>query len=227
MKKLLVSLFLTLAMIACSEPSKPDAGGNLVEGFVEGVHYRVLATPIPVSSDNISVTEFFWYGCPHCELFEKPLHKWEQTMGDGVQLVQSPAVWNQAMKLHAKVFFIVQQMPDKQKIHTALFGEVMDLREITDLKQQQSKLGHFLNGYGLTQQEFTEKLNSEEIKSKLKQAMQIMSSAEIRSTPTILVNGRYIVLNESATSAEQVMEIASYLVELEKARLATLNAGKS
>ncbi|GIU27441.1 thiol:disulfide interchange protein DsbA/DsbL [Shewanella schlegeliana] len=220
MKKRLVSLFLAFVMVACSEPSNLDADGNLVEGFVEGVHYRTLAAPIPANSDNISVTEFFWYGCPHCELFEKPLHGGISTMGDDVSLVQSPAVWNEAMKLHAKVFFIVQQMPGKQQIHSALFREIMDLREVTELKQQQALLADFLSGYGLTQQEFNEKLNSADINSKLEQAMQLMSSAEIQGTPTILVNGRYVVLNESASSAEQVMEIASYLVELERAKFA-------
>ncbi|ABV85763.1 thiol:disulfide interchange protein DsbA/DsbL [Shewanella pealeana] len=215
MIKILVTLFLVLAMSACSEPSHLGSDGN----YVAGVHYRELATPIPASGDDISVTEFFWYGCPHCELFEKPLHKWQQTMADGVVLVQSPAVWNEAMKLHAKVFFIVQQMPDKQKIHAALFNEIVGLREITDLDEQQAKLSDFLAGYGLSEQAFNDKLNSADIISKLKQAMLLMSSAGIQGTPTILVNGRYIILNESANSAEQVMDIASYLVELERQNL--------
>ena len=215
MKKILAILCFTLAVAGCSDSSNLDADGN----YVEGVHYRELAAPIAASSNNISVTEFFWYGCPHCELFEKPLHKWQQTLADGVVLVQSPAVWNEAMKLHAKVFFIAQQMPDKQKIHAALFQEIIGLREITDPNMQQAKLAEFLADYGLSEQEFNDKLNSADIISKLKQAMLLMSSAEIQGTPTLLVNGRYIILNESASSVEQVMDIASYLVELEKTRL--------
>lgn len=215
MTKIFTLLLLAFTLVACSEPSKLDADGN----YVEGVHYRALAAPIPASSDSISVTEFFWYGCPHCELFEKPLHNWEKTMANGVSLVQSPAVWSEAMKLHAKVFFIVQQMENKQQVHAALFNEIIGLREVRGLSEQQAKLGAFLSGYGLSEPEFTEKLNSVDITSKLKQAIQLMSSAEIQGTPTILVNGRYIVLNESASSAEQVMDIAGYLVELEKARL--------
>ncbi|MGS0682418.1 thiol:disulfide interchange protein DsbA/DsbL [Shewanella sp. 125m-7] len=216
MNKILATLFLSLTLVACSEPSTLDADGN----YVEGVHYRTLATVIPASSNDISVTEFFWYGCPHCELFEKPLHDWETTMAEGVSLVQSPAVWSEAMKLHGKVFFIVQQMANKQQVHAALFNEIMGLREVKSLAEQQARLAKFLNGYGLSEQEFTEKLSSDDIVSKLKHAMQLMSSAEIQGTPTIVVNGRYIIVNESASSAEQVMDIASYLVGLEKARLA-------
>lgn len=215
MIKIIATLLFALALSACSEPSNLGTDGN----YVAGVHYRELATPLPARGDDISVTEFFWYGCPHCELFEAPLHKWQQTMPQGVAFLQSPAVWNEAMKLHAKVFFIVQQMPNNQKIHAELFRQVMDLREVTDLKQQQALLAEFLSGYGITPQEFAQQLNSADTVSKLKQAMQLMSLAEIQGTPTILVNGRYIVLNESANSAEQVMDIASYLVELEQVRL--------
>ncbi|WP_299808814.1 thiol:disulfide interchange protein DsbA/DsbL [uncultured Shewanella sp.] len=215
MKKAFALFCFALAIAGCSEPSNLDANGN----YVKGVHYRELANPIPASSNDITVTEFFWYGCPHCELFEKPLHQWQQTLADGVVLVQSPAVWNEAMKLHAKVFFIVQQMPDKQKVHAALFEQIIGLREITDLNIQQAKLAGFLAGYGLSEQEFNDKLNSADIVSKLKQAMQLMSAAELQGTPTILVNGRYIILNGSANSAEQVMDIASYLVELERQNL--------
>ncbi|MGS0676005.1 thiol:disulfide interchange protein DsbA/DsbL [Shewanella sp. 0m-4] len=216
MNKILTILLLSMTLVACSEPSSLDSDGH----YVEGVHYRELATPIPASSDNISVTEFFWYGCPHCELFEKPLHDWEESMADGVTLVQSPAVWNEAMKLHAKVFFIAEQMQNKQQVHAALFNQIIGLREVKSLAEQQAKLADFLNGYGLSEQEFIGKLYSADIVSKLKHAMQLMSSAEIQGTPTILVNGRYIILNESANSAEQVMDIASYLVGLEKASLA-------
>ncbi|GIU16480.1 MULTISPECIES: thiol:disulfide interchange protein DsbA/DsbL [unclassified Shewanella] len=215
MKKILALMCFALAIAGCSEPSNLDANGN----YVKGVHYRELANPIPASSNDITVTEFFGYGCPHCELFEKPLHKWEETLSDSVVLVQSPAVWNEAMKLHAKVFFITQQLENSKQIHGALFNEIIGLREVSSLSEQQAKLAAFLSDYGLSEQEFNALLNSADIVSKLKQAMLLMSSAEIQGTPTLLVNGRYIILNESASSVEQVMDIASYLVELEKTRL--------
>ncbi|MCL1049691.1 thiol:disulfide interchange protein DsbA/DsbL [Shewanella abyssi] len=216
MKKRLALLLFALVMSGCSDNSSIEADGN----YVEGVHYKALATPVSNQSQKVSVMEFFAYSCPHCELFEKPLHHWQQNIPEGVELVQIPAVWNEPMKLYAKVFYIGQGMQQKDKVHAGLFPEIMALRKVPSLEQQQAKLGEFLSLYGLSRAEFSQKISSPEVERKLQNAMELMSQAKIEGTPSIVVNGRYLVLNKSAKSAEQVMDIANYLVSLEKARLA-------
>ncbi len=214
MKKLLTLLLLTFVVVGCGDKNAIDAN------YVEGVNYRALATPIVTSGEQIEVMEFFWYGCPHCESFEKPLHQWHKTMAADVRLVQSPAIWNDLMKLHAKVFFIVQNMTDGDKAHAALFQEVVGLREIRDIKLQTQKMAEFLQNFGLSQTDFEQQLASAEINQQLAQAIKLMSQSEIDGTPSIVVNGRYLVLNQSAKSFEQVLDIARFLVEKEKGRLA-------
>ncbi|MEZ9196877.1 thiol:disulfide interchange protein DsbA/DsbL [Shewanella sp. 10N.286.54.B9] len=214
MKKLLTLLLLTFVVVACGDKNAIDAN------YVEGVNYRALATPIVTSGEQIEVMEFFWYGCPHCESFEQPLHQWHKTMAADVALVQSPAMWNDLMKLHAKVFFIVQNMTDGDKAHAALFQEVMELREIRDIKLQTQKLAEFMQGYGLSKAEFMQQLASVEVNQQLAQAIKLMSQSEIDGTPSIVVNGRYLVLNQSAKSFEQVLDITRFLVEQERTRLA-------
>ncbi|GIU03355.1 thiol:disulfide interchange protein DsbA [Shewanella sp. c952] len=214
MKKLLTLLLLTFVVVGCGDKNAIDAN------YVEGVNYRALATPIVTSGEQVEVMEFFWYGCPHCESFEKPLHQWQKTMAADVRLVQSPAIWNDLMKLHAKVFFIVQNMPAGDKAHAALFQEVMGLREIRDIKLQTQKMAEFLQRFGLSQTDFERQLASAEINQQLAQAIKLMSQSEIDGTPSIVVNGRYLVLNQSAKSFEQVLDITRFLVEKEKGRLA-------
>ncbi|MCL1093942.1 thiol:disulfide interchange protein DsbA/DsbL [Shewanella kaireitica] len=214
MKKLLTLLLLTFVVIGCGDKNALEAN------YVEGVNYRALATPIATNGEQIEVMEFFWYGCPHCESFEQPLHQWQKTMAADVDLVQSPAIWNDLMKLHAKVFFIVQNMADSDKAHAALFQEVMALREIRDSKLQTQKLADFLQNFGLSQADFERQLASAEINQQLAQAIEVMAQSEIDGTPSIVVNGRYLVLNQSANSFEQVLDITRFLVEKEKGRLA-------
>lgn len=214
MKKLLTLLLLTFVVVGCGDKNAIDAN------YVEGVNYSALATPIVTSGEQVEVMEFFWYGCPHCESFEKPLHQWQKTMAADVRLVQSPAIWNDLMKLHAKVFFIVQNMPAGDKAHAALFQEVMGLREIRDIKLQTQKMAEFLQRFGLSQTDFERQLASAEINQQLAQAIKLMSQSEIDGTPSIVVNGRYLVLNQSAKSFEQVLDITRFLVEKEKGRLA-------
>lgn len=216
MNKILTLLLLSFIVVGCGD----NKAVGTVAGYSEGVNYRVLATPIVTNSDQIEVMEFFWYGCPHCESFEEPLHQWQKTMPEGSLLVQSPAIWNEAMKLHAKVFFIVQGMPNNQPIHAALFAEIMELREVRDLNLQIEQLADFLQGYGLSKSDFKQQLSSVAINKKLQRAIELMSKSKIEGTPSIMVNGRYVVLNQSAKTVEQMLDITSYLVKKEQARLA-------
>ncbi|QQX80660.1 thiol:disulfide interchange protein DsbA/DsbL [Shewanella sp. KX20019] len=216
MNKLLTLLLLAFIAVGCGDNNAVDSSS----GYIEGVNYRVLATPIVADSGQIEVMEFFWYGCPHCETFEQPLHQWQKTMPEGALLVQSPAIWNEPMKLHAKVFFIVQNMANREQVHAALFSEIMELREVRDLNIQTEALASFLKDYGLSDADFKQQLLSAEIEQKLQRAIELMSQSKIEGTPSILVNGRYLVLNKSAKTVEQIMDITSFLVDKEKARMA-------
>jgi len=216
MKKLLTLLLVAVTTIACGDNNTAES----VPGYVAGVNYRTLANPISTNSEKIEVREFFAYGCPHCQSFEKPLHHWRQTMATDVNLVQSPAVWNDLMKLHAQVFFIIQSMPNKAEVHAALFAEVMELRGVSDVNAQTDKLATFLAGYGLSRSEFERQLASAEVKKSTAQAMQLMSRAKVEGTPTIVINGRYAVINRSAKSFEEILEITNFLIDKERVRLA-------
>ena len=45
----------------------------------EGEHYTVVSPAVRVGpTDQVIVTEFFWYGCGHCYTFEPMLQVWKQ-----------------------------------------------------------------------------------------------------------------------------------------------------
>ena len=39
----------------------------------EGLDFRTINPPLTADKNKIEVTEFFWYGCPHCFDFEPAL----------------------------------------------------------------------------------------------------------------------------------------------------------
>ena len=71
MKKLLSILFVSVGIVAGAAQASPSAP-------VAGKDYKVLATPQPVEvpAGKIEVTEFMWYGCPHCNEFDPFLEAW-------------------------------------------------------------------------------------------------------------------------------------------------------
>jgi len=89
----------------------------------EGVHYQLIDPPIDASlarvagdsagdradnaaSETITVTEFFWYGCPHCQYFEPLVEEWKSTFTDDLELEQIPVVWNDLTQLHASIYYL-------------------------------------------------------------------------------------------------------------------------
>ena len=92
------------------------------ERWVEGQHYQVITPPVAVGkSDDVVVTEFFWYGCGHCYTFEPMLTAWGKQLPDGAVVKPSPAVWNDPMRMHAKAFYIAEVLGVKAVMHPVIF----------------------------------------------------------------------------------------------------------
>ena len=221
---------LCLPLLGCSDNSDPSKGSENTntspnsqsaasnnETYSEGVHYKVLKDPIPHNSDNIVVTEFFWYGCSHCANFEPLLQQWDKTKPAGVSLEQSPAMWNDTMKLHAKVFFIAQTLENAEKLHAQLFSVIMGLHGQKDLEKHKEALSGVFQPYGLDKDAFYAQLNGFKINGQLSQAAKKMQQAQLKGTPLLVVNGKYAINNGSIKSAAELLTITDFLIAKEQA----------
>ena len=91
MKKSLIHIFITTVLaalmnIVCAQLLPPSAQGSkpapvatpAPNSIMEGVDYQALTMVQPTEAKGkIEVTEFFWYGCPHCFEFDAELHALE------------------------------------------------------------------------------------------------------------------------------------------------------
>ena len=114
MRKMIWAIFAALVVVA---------GGARAEAeWSEGEHYTVVNPAVRVGpTDQVIVTEFFWYGCGHCYTFEPMLQAWKQTLPDGSRLQPSPAMWNDGMKLHAKAYFTAETLGVLEPMHSVIF----------------------------------------------------------------------------------------------------------
>ena len=127
--RFIFSLILLVLLAGCGQGKSAKAelskSINLATGLIEGTHYAILEDPWPAQNGIVTVKEFFWYGCPHCESFEPTLHRWQKNLPAEVSLEQVPAVWAKLMDLHAKAFFIAQSMQAKEAVHADLFKTIL------------------------------------------------------------------------------------------------------
>ena len=184
----------------------------------EGIHYQQIKNPIisdkKLKPNTVTVTEFFWYGCSHCKNFEPLLHSWHKQQSH-IKLIQSPAVWNQPMELHAMAFFIAQTLEQAEQLHHRLFDEVIKLRNEKSLDAQIEKLANVFSEYGLPQPDFKQQLQSPALEDQVKNSIKLMQQAEVSGTPMILVNGQYRVLTDQISSLQDIFTITEYLINKE------------
>jgi thiol:disulfide interchange protein DsbA len=231
---LLIAVFI-MFLQSCSEPTSNESVAAATETaadelsnttplagetFKEGIHYRVLEKPIDMGNGKIVVTEFFWYGCPHCEEFEPYLKKWDKTKAEDVVLERSPAVWNEPTIIHGNIYYVAQTLERFEELHDALFKEVEVIKLEKKLEVQVEKFQEVFEKYGLSKEAMIKTMNSKKVNDKLSAAIELMGNASVSSTPNVMVNGKYVVIKKYLTSIDQVFDVVNFLVEKERRDLA-------
>ena len=183
--------------------------------WVEGQHYRVITPPVAVgASDEVVVTEFFWYGCGHCYTFEPMLTAWGKQLPDGAVVKPSPAVWNEPMRMHAKAFYIAEALGVKAVMHPVIFDamHVQRKRLVSRLE-----LRDLFEDNGIDPAKFDKAFDSFGVDSQVRQADARARSAKVSGTPTLMVAGKYLIETRGAGGQTNMLEIAQHLVERELA----------
>lgn len=185
------------------------------DDWKEGTHYQKLDTPVRTSSDSgIEVAEVFWYGCPHCYNFKPLAESWEAKAPDYVNYVKIPAALGRSWVPHAQAFYALEAMGDLDKAHDALFDALAGQRR--PLNDGES-LADFVAGYGVDRDEFLKNYNSFGVNARMQQAQSKIRGARITGTPSMLVDGKYVVSASLAGGLEAMLAVVDYLVEKEHA----------
>jgi thiol:disulfide interchange protein DsbA len=196
--------------LAQNETSGADGNAR----FKEGKHYRVLpvAQPTSVPPDKIEVVEVFWYGCPHCYSIEPYVEQWRADKPANVEFVRIPAALNRNWQLHARVFYTAEALGVLDEVHADLFRE---MHAKGNRLMTEDSLIEFFGRYGVSEQQFTETLNSFAVQTKLRQADSLVRRYRITGVPAIVVNGKYVTGADLAGGEKQLFEVVDFLVAKE------------
>jgi thiol:disulfide interchange protein DsbA len=191
-----------------------------IERFVAGTHYTELAAPANTNdSSKIEVLEVFWYGCSHCFRFEPLIANWEATMPADVDFGRFPAMWNGLMEVHAQVYYTAEAMDALDVVHEHVFNAI---NIEGNRLQNEGQIGALFAKYGIDEDEFAKSFNSFAVRTKVNQAKQRMQAYEIRSTPNMIVNGKYLVATgQSVLTQADMLDVVDFLVEKERQQLSS------
>lgn len=186
--------------------------------YVAGTHYTELPAPVRTNdASKVEVLEVFWYGCGFCFQFQPLVENWEERAPDYVDFIRFPAIWNDLMKVHAQAYFTAESLGVVDNVHEPIFNAI-NLQN--NRLQNERQLAALFAEHGVSEEQFSEAFNSFQVRTKVNQAERKMRDYQIRSTPNVIVNGKYLVTsNDAVRSQQEMLQVVDFLVAREHAAL--------
>jgi thiol:disulfide interchange protein DsbA len=205
--RLFRQLFVVLALL-CATYAQAEV--------VAGRDYKVMNSPMPTSSGKkVEVLEFFFYGCPHCYHLHPYISAWEKKMPKDVVLEYVPVIFNDSWEPMAHTYYALEAMGKIKDLHDPLF-EAWNVQNI-DLSDE-SRITEFVAKHGVDRSKFDAGYNSFAVSSKIARSNQLVQSYGIRGTPTIAVDGKYIITGLQPQETIRVLDEVVALARKERSK---------
>jgi protein dithiol oxidoreductase (disulfide-forming) len=183
--------------------------------FKEGTNYQKLvpAQPTSVAPGKIEVVEVFWYGCGHCFALDPSLETWKAKSKPAyVEFVRVPAMWNDTLRMHARVFYTADLLGKLDEVHTPIFREIHVQGNPLNTVE---KVTEFFRSHGVSTDDFQKVFSSFAVESKLQRADSLNRRYRVESVPTFVVNGKYVTDVGLAGGEQQLLELIGELAASE------------
>lgn len=176
--------------------------------LVEGKDYKVVSSPQPTSSGSkIEVLEFFFYGCSHCFFLHPELTNWAKKIPTDVELVYVPTVFNPNWEPMAYTYYALDVLGTKNELHHALY-EAWNVNNIS--LTSESQIAEFVSKHGVDSKKFGDAYRSFGVQSKITRSKQLTQAYGIRGTPTLIVDGKYMI---TGLQPAHTIKVLSALIE--------------
>lgn len=155
-----------------------------------GKDYTVLSPAQPTNSKKIEVLEFFFYGCSHCFHLHPLMNAWEKTMPKDVELIYVPAIFRDSWEPMARTLYALESIGQLHQLHEPLFKAWnVDNQQLFE----EAQIVDFVAARGVDRAKFSAAYNSFSMQSKVNRAKQMTRSYSISGTPTLVVDGKYVI----------------------------------
>ena len=178
-----------------------------------GTDYNMLVSPQPVGTKKIEVMEFFFYECPHCFHLHNELMGWEKTMPSDVELVFVPTMFRDSTEPLARTYYALEALGKSRQLDDAIYQAIhvkdMDLRDLNTIST-------FVASQGVDKAKFIAAYNSFTVNSKIIRAKQMIRSYGINGTPTLVVDGKYVISGLQPVATLKVLDEIIAMVRKER-----------
>ena len=181
------------------------------QAFRSGKDYITLDRPVATEagSGKIEVLEFFWYSCPHCNVFEPAFEQWTKKAAKDVVVRRVPVAFREDFVHQQRLYYTLEAMNLVEKMHirvcSAIHGEKQMLNTDASVLAWAEK-------QGIDKAKFAETYKSFGVATKAKRAVQLQNDFKIEGVPSLGVAGRYYIDGTLAGSMPRALQVADALI---------------
>jgi thiol:disulfide interchange protein DsbA len=188
--------------------------------LLEGRDWRPLTLPKPGAvPGKIEVLEFFSYGCPHCADLNALIKPWAMLLPADVAFRQVPVSFGRAAWANlARLYFALELSGDLGRLDETVFNAVT--RERRNLYTDKSILA-WIEDQGVDPTAFSAAFRSFAVDTQVAQSDALVRDFKIDAVPTLVVDGRYVVLAREAKGFPEILAIADGLIAMARRQAAS------
>ena len=172
--------------------------------------------PFDPLDGKIEVVEVFGYVCPACNMFQSSVRAWKAKLPADVRVTYVPALFGPDWLPYAHAFYAAESLGLVDKTHDAVYDAIHAKNSLPGEgdKPTAAPIAAFYANYGVSAEQFTNAMDSFAINGKLNKAKQFAVRSQISGTPSLIVNGKYLV---KGRSWDDMLRIADQLIAQERA----------
>ncbi len=190
-------------------PAANSAGVAIV-----GQTYVPLSNPgAPLAGGKLEVLEFFSYGCPHCHDFSEPFERWSKKQKDLV-VRRVPVTFGRPQWVVLGRLFYTTQIMKLPALDAAAFAAIHQQGKM--LYDDQAVLQWAAAQQGVDAKKFSEVYYSSEVTTAMKKADALAMAYQIDGVPSIIVGGRYKMVQQRGMSFSDLLANTDAVIKLAK-----------
>ena len=181
------------------------------QAFRSGKDYITLERPVATEAGNgkIEVLEFFWYSCPHCNIFEPAFEQWAKNAAKDVVVRRVPVAFREDFVPQQRLYYTLEAMNLVEKMHIRVFTAIHGEKQM--LNTDAAVLA-WAEKQGIDKAKFEQTYKSFGVATKAKRAVQLQNDFKIEGVPSLGVAGRYYIDGTLAGSMPRALQVADALI---------------
>ncbi len=208
----MIKRLLGAALLVCA-----FLGTTQAEEYKAGQHYLELPEKLPTNyrgEEAGEIMEIFSYSCIHCFNLEPFVQSWKQSKPDDVRFTPVPVLFNNRQIPEVKAFYASQLLKINDESHVPTYNEIHLNRNRLSSDED---FAEFFTRFGVSEEEYMNMANSFAVNVKVNQARKITEMSQIQGTPSLVVNGKYLVSGRTAGGNEKMFDVALWLIRRDAA----------